>query len=149
MGTTSPTQVTMMTEGVRSVGFSLLGGGRDNEGLPLGQPGQNLGRDALRDLYVDHNDPALLELNNPALPRRPRHASVTRDGRNGRAKRGDGLPGGLDGVTITPWSEGYYELCVRYVQAVKYEPMLDERPSEWMQWEEEQKAAKARQSPWE
>ncbi|ORX41098.1 hypothetical protein BD324DRAFT_613166 [Kockovaella imperatae] len=141
MGSTSPVQVGMDTEGVRSVGFSLLGGGRDNQGLPLGQPGQYLSQKH-RDLsQVEDLDPAF----NASRAKRRRH----RDGTMDRERGGDGHPGGMDRVSITPFSEGYYELCVRYVQAVQYDPMTDDRPSEWDVWEEEQRLAKERQSPWE
>lgn len=40
----------------------------------------------------------------------------------GETSRNTGL-GGLSSVKVTPWSEGYYELCVKSVEAVNYDPM--------------------------
>jgi NADH dehydrogenase [ubiquinone] 1 alpha subcomplex assembly factor 1 len=38
--------------------------------------------------------------------------------------------GDAKGVTITPFSEGYYELCIKSVEAVNYDPMEDENGPE-------------------
>lgn len=48
-----------------------------------------------------------------------------------RQARTDRLSAREDGtVKVTPWSEGYYELCVRSVQAVVFDPMADEEGPE-------------------
>ena len=130
-------------EAIRSVGFSLLGGGRDNEGLPAGPSNQKLQgakRHSVEDSELPQrpSDLNLFGFEQEAPRRRlskPK-GSIKVDEEN---LRGEGVPGGMDGVTVTPWSEGYYELCVRYVQAVKYNPMLDDRPSEWDEWEADEK----------
>ena len=116
-GATSKTQFSLMSEAVRSVGFSLLGGGRDNEGLPVGGPGRHqAASDVLR---ADSN-------------------TLLSDEKRTDAQPGEMPPTGKEGITVTPWSEGYYELCVKSVEAVNYNPMLDDRPSEWDIWEGQQ-----------
>ncbi|KAK4686323.1 NADH dehydrogenase [ubiquinone] 1 alpha subcomplex assembly factor 1, partial [Tremellales sp. Uapishka_1] len=127
-GQTSETQIPMMRSQIRTVGFGLLGGGRVDEGLPATSTssvsGPEAGRIAaggwgapsLEDVEGDRELEELIASDSPSTGyHRAGQAVSSREG---------------DDTSVTQGSEGYFELCVRSVQAVRWDPEVDEEPTE-------------------
>jgi NADH dehydrogenase [ubiquinone] 1 alpha subcomplex assembly factor 1 len=152
---------------IRTVGFSLLGGGRGAEGVSSvnqtspaqiaefrrrAQAGYGKGggkedpdpvvEDMLKaDGYgskqvgaggVRPGDPARASgYHRVPSVSAPAEGEVVDQEAADRQARAEQLSVRDDGtVKVTPWSEGYYELCVRSVQAVVFDPMADEEGPE-------------------
>lgn len=132
MGTTSEVQITMMRQKVRTFGFALLGGGRDDAIAPT--PAQQAAIERGRIMAaggfgrpgVDEEPDAeleeLLASDRPAGMPAPSYAKPAVAGAYHRVGSAGPAP------VLTPHAldrEGYYELCVRSVEAVNYDPEMD------------------------
>lgn len=119
-----------MTQRIRTIGFSLLGGGRGNDGMPFVSPSAGIRRQ-MKQLGAGsfgrgegevESDPELEEL--IASEERSYETQPVESEQMHRA-------GGVEeaGTEVTPGCEGYYELCVKSVEAVSWDPEAEEETS--------------------
>ena len=143
-GQTSATQIPMLRQRVRTVGFGLLGGGRDGTPPPsvnvteelkrVGAGGWSRGRAGQGEVELDRELEELIASDQPqAVPgqQQPQQPTQTSGGyhRVGASQSSSSVStpaheGEVD--EVTGGTEGYYELCVRSVEAVKWDPEADE-----------------------
>jgi len=89
----------MFTERIRTIGFGLLGCGRGEEGMPTPKP--------LRRVLSTHDQ---------------RYNLGRADGKQVEKGKKDSR-----GV-VRPGDEGYFELCVKSVEAVCWDPLSEDQP---------------------
>ncbi|KAE8541493.1 hypothetical protein D1P53_002855 [Cryptococcus gattii VGV] len=151
-GHVSPTPVAMSRSQIRTVGFALLGRDRDDVASPLppaaskkGVAGVSLGgwgRGSVDEAETDPELKAMLEEDRLLGPDANAGSSMS-----GKTQPGGGyhrkgvaqpssvaaaapattqLAAGGEEAIIGEVKEGYYELCIKSVEAVKWDPELDE-----------------------
>jgi NADH dehydrogenase [ubiquinone] 1 alpha subcomplex assembly factor 1 len=165
-GHTSEKQMEMLYSRIRTVGFSLLGGGRGEEGLPMpvkkftaeeiaekrrlagagfGKGGghedpdpiveEMLRQDGI-DLKAKKVDPVRASgyhrVGESAGADVSRASEVGEDAPAPSASSGPSALRAREetAVKVTPWSEGYYELCIKSVEAVNYDAMAEDEGPE-------------------
>ncbi|KAL1409566.1 hypothetical protein Q8F55_003551 [Vanrija albida] len=140
-GQTAQTQIAMMRQRVRTLGFALLGGGRSDTAASVqaaqeaekgrrvaaggwGVPGQNEAADPELEALMASDRPAA------AAPLRPVAAAVGGYHRVGsRAAAREVTAEDEDGGEVEELAgpqTGYYELSLRSVEAVRYDPEAEE-----------------------
>ena len=162
-GQISDHQIAMMTSRIRTVGFSLLGGGRGEDGMPLTAPASPKRLAELRGMAsggwggggTPEPDPEIERMlaEDGLLPEgtsthvdpvkaagyhrvgaagtNPAEVAGSREGHRSVApnlqddKRQSG-----SSVQVKPWSQGYYELCIKSVQAVNRNQSMDDEGAE-------------------
>ena len=150
-GETSEKQIEMMRQKIRTIGFSLLGGGRGEEELPTpaNQFTQAQITEMRRKAGAGFGKGGGHEAPDPVVEEMLRNDGIVIEGNKARSIRATGyhqvqptrndtvetddteVPEALrtkdeGSVKVTPWSEGYYELCVKSIEAVNYDPMAED-----------------------
>ncbi|ORY29653.1 complex I intermediate-associated protein 30-domain-containing protein [Naematelia encephala] len=147
-GETAEDQVPIDLEKIRTIGFGLLGAGRGTDGMPLlGRPPEQISRIATEEeerLMVGEEGLKYLASGSVDAmidSRRGRKPEVSREvpiaaskyHRVSSHRQSTAAPIGekdeveiRTSVEVRPDSEGYYELCLKSVEAVKWDPANDE-----------------------
>lgn len=139
----------MMNQRIRTIGFSLLGGGRGQDGMPIINPKPSnrvaegmkrlgSGRCSKGGGEVDV-DPELADLmaSDEGTYDKPVSSSLGQSTRAGS--------GGMqeEGTQVTPGCEGYFELCVKSVEAVSWDPESEANKELWSRRKKAEAAAAA------
>lgn len=156
-GYTAVTQSELPVDKIRTIGFALLGGGRGEENIiPVsGTPtqaqitelrrraGAGFGKGGGQEA-PDHFVEAMLAedgITVKGVKADPVRAAgyhragqtsseeVYEDEEEVEVSERDERSSGQGSVKVTPWSEGYYELCIKSVEAVNYDPMAEDEGS--------------------
>lgn len=133
----------MLQNKIRTIGFALLGGGRDDASaaqtpaaMEAARKGRIMGAGGWgapgRDEEIDPELEDLLATDRPAgaapsVQRTTQSPTSSKYHRVGTAEPAPVLP-----PTETKGTDGYYELCIRSVQAVKYDAEMDDPEGEDM-----------------
>ncbi|KAL7422325.1 hypothetical protein Q5752_002971 [Cryptotrichosporon argae] len=136
-GQTSTTQIPMLRSRIRTVGFGLLGGGRVDESGPPAPTGAVDLEDAGRRMAssgwgradgedIDDELAGLIASDRPRGPSPPSTLAPTQTTSPGYHRVGQTQAVPESTVVNAPADEGYYELCIKSVHAVRYDPEADD-----------------------